>query len=109
MKPETGNRYPLRAEPLRIGHYRRRAGWWPKKNGARLKNDWVEDTGEKQDGGCLLISRQPSACRFVLSISLARGNSVDFYLRVVRRVVRGIVHGVGVSDFNSPGQKTVPK
>lgn len=35
---------------------------------------------------------------FSLSISLARGNPVDFYFRVVR----GIVRGVGVSVFSSP-------
>ena len=60
----------------------------PGRKSPRIDTYWARSSvaerlgQEKQDGGCL--SRK-NAGRFVLTISLAKGNLVDFYFRVVRR------------------------
>ena len=54
------------------------AGSQKRMEQAKKKKDWADETGEKQDGGCLWICRKHSGGRFVLSISFAKVNLVDF-------------------------------
>ena len=58
-----------------------RVGWWPARNGARLKEDWEEDLGgndEKQGGGCFNLIALGSAGRLLVSVFPVKVNLVDY-------------------------------
>jgi len=59
-----------------------------------------------------VYDRVGSAGRFVVSLSPVKVNLVDYLGQsagVVRRVVRRVVRGLGVSVFNSPVEQQAPK